>query len=126
VLITPLEVGQAQGPDLSWPPQGWNATGHGGGDVGFIINDKFSLESSISVGTPGERPICTSVSDPACAVPTEKHGWWIMRAAAHPGRIRALKCGDDRRAPGLNSFPLSVGRLSEPSLITGRSRIVRG
>jgi len=81
VLMSPLGVSQAQDPDLSWPPQGWIASGPGGGSVGFIINDKFSLESSISVLTPGWQPSCSSMSDPACAEPAKKHGWWMMRAA---------------------------------------------
>jgi hypothetical protein len=81
ILLTPLGLGHAQDPDLSWPPQGWNATGPGGGNVGFIINDKFSLESNISVPLPGWQPSCTSMLDPACAGPARNHGWWITRAA---------------------------------------------
>jgi len=81
MLMAPLGVGQAQDPDLSWPPQGWNPTGPGEGNVGFIMNDTFSIESAVRVPVPGKQPWCTSMSDPKCAEPAKKLGWWILRAA---------------------------------------------
>jgi hypothetical protein len=110
--MSPLGVGQAQDPDLSWPPQGWVASGPGGGSVGFIINDKFSLESIISVPTPGVQPFCASMSDPACAEPAKKHGWWILRAA--PPCQDALRW--EECIEGL-SLTLPDGSSAESSLI---------
>jgi len=67
---------KAQDQDLSWPP---NAIGQG--DIGFIIEDSWLLESAIRVASPGDQPVCTSLNDPTCVTLAEKYGWWILRVA---------------------------------------------
>ena len=64
----------AQDADLSWPP-------HFGGlaTIGFIIEDSRLLQGSIRVPTPGSRPMCTTMDDPACAKPAKDYGWWLER-----------------------------------------------
>lgn len=73
--------GQAEDPDLGWPPVYFTDVGPGSGRIGFHINDKFSHESVIRVPSPGDQPECITMEDPECAIPAEKYGWWILRAA---------------------------------------------
>jgi hypothetical protein len=82
VLMTANVVqATAQDPDFSWPPQFTSNWGPGSGQIGFIINDKFSFESAIRVLIPGAQPMCKSLDDSSCSALAEEHGWWILRVA---------------------------------------------
>lgn len=69
-------AGQASDPDLGWPQD----LG-GPDDIGFVIEDSWIYVSSIHVPMPGWQPSCTTMDDPACAVPAKEYGWWITRVA---------------------------------------------
>jgi hypothetical protein len=67
---------RAGDPDLSWPPSTLGA-----GDIGFIIEDAWMLQSAIRVLTPGWQPMCDSLEDVRCTELAAQRGWWILRVA---------------------------------------------
>ena len=75
-LVIPAP-GQAQDPDLSWPPSTYTPPDH----VGFVIQDSWVESSVIDVAMANSPNGCSSLSDPKCASLGNKHGWVIRRVA---------------------------------------------